>query len=52
MGYDKSSDWWSLGILVYEMLFGLPPFYHKNQQEMFSRIKKCEIRFLENVKVS
>lgn len=29
-GCDKTTDWWSLGILTYEMMFGLPPFYNKN----------------------
>lgn len=24
--YDRSIDWWALGIIVYEMLVGLPPF--------------------------
>ena len=29
-GYNKAADWWSLGILAYEMLFSMPPFYHEN----------------------
>lgn len=33
-GYGKSVDWWSLGILFYEMLFGLPPFYDENTNLM------------------
>ena len=52
LGYNKSADWWSLGILTYEMLFGLPPFYHKSQSEMFRRIKNGEYRFSDKVKVS
>jgi serine/threonine protein kinase len=51
-GYDKSADWWSLGILTYEMMYGLPPFYHESQKEMFKRIKDGEFRFSEKVKTS
>jgi len=29
-GHGKAVDWWSLGILIFEMLVGLPPFYNKN----------------------
>jgi len=25
-GYDKNVDWWNLGIMMYEMLFGTSPF--------------------------
>lgn len=30
VGHSKSCDWWALGILTYEMLYALPPFYAKN----------------------
>ena len=25
-GYDKNVDWWSVGIMLYEMMFGFSPF--------------------------
>lgn len=28
-GHTFSVDWWSLGILIYEMIFSCPPFYQK-----------------------
>ena len=51
-GYDFSADWWSLGILSYEMVFGLPPFYKKKQSDMFNAIKNSDVVFSEKVKVS
>ena len=36
--YNKSVDWWSLGILTYEMLYGYPPFYNSNTNAMYRSI--------------
>lgn len=33
-GYDKSADWWSLGIMIYEMLSGKHPYRTKNGDKM------------------
>ncbi len=30
-GHDQAVDWWSTGILLFEMLCGLPPFRSKSQ---------------------
>ncbi|OHT00169.1 RAC family serine/threonine-protein kinase like protein [Tritrichomonas foetus] len=43
--YTKSVDWWSFGILVYEMLTGLPPFYDSNTSKMYRKILSDEINF-------
>ena len=45
------SDIWSLGILLYSMLFGRFPFKGKTQDELFEKIKKCEFDFPEEIKV-
>ena len=29
-GHDHTLDWWALGTIIYEMLVGIPPFYHRN----------------------
>ena len=29
-GHDHTIDWWTLGVLLYEMIVGIPPFFHKN----------------------
>ncbi|KAJ7579702.1 kinase-like domain-containing protein [Mycena floridula] len=37
-GYNKTIDWWTLGVLLYEMLAGLPPFYDENTDKMYTKI--------------
>ncbi|KAJ9594900.1 hypothetical protein L9F63_013805 [Diploptera punctata] len=37
-GYGKSVDWWSFGVLVYEMTAGYPPFYANDPMQMFEKI--------------
>ncbi|KAG0169737.1 AGC protein kinase Gad8 [Apophysomyces sp. BC1015] len=44
-GYTKAVDWWTLGVLLYEMMTGLPPFYDENTNEMYRKILQDELRF-------
>jgi serine/threonine protein kinase len=37
-GHDKGVDWWALGVLIYEMLAGYPPFYDNNPIEIYKKI--------------
>lgn len=41
--YNCMVDWWSLGILMYEMLCGAPPFFDTNVNVMYRQIISREI---------
>lgn len=41
--HDKNVDWWALGILIYELLAGIPPFYNKDTNTMFMNIQQGDI---------
>lgn len=44
-GYGKEVDYWSIGVIIYIMLCGFPPFFHENNQQLFQMISKGEFEF-------
>jgi len=44
-GHNKAVDWWALGILIFEMLAGYPPFYDENPFGIYQKILKGAIEF-------
>jgi len=44
-GHSKPVDWWALGILLYELCVGIPPFYSQNVSEMYRLIREAPLRF-------
>ncbi|CAG2197335.1 PRKX [Mytilus edulis] len=44
-GHNKAVDWWSLGILIYEMLVGYPPFFDENTFKIYEKILEGKIEW-------
>eukprot|EP01098_Paradermamoeba_levis_P015881 TRINITY_DN830_c0_g1_i1.p1 TRINITY_DN830_c0_g1~~TRINITY_DN830_c0_g1_i1.p1 ORF type:complete len:379 (-),score=139.95 TRINITY_DN830_c0_g1_i1:174-1256(-) len=43
--YDKSVDMWSLGVIIYILLCGFPPFYADTPPELFKKIMEVKYDF-------
>ncbi|KAL6724576.1 hypothetical protein Aduo_019455 [Ancylostoma duodenale] len=44
-GHNKAVDWWALGILIYEMMAGRPPFRGNNTSEIYDSIMEHKLKF-------
>ncbi|ORY46306.1 kinase-like domain-containing protein [Leucosporidium creatinivorum] len=44
-GHSSAVDWWTFGILVYEMLYGCTPFKGSNRHATFSNVLRNEVSF-------
>lgn len=44
-GHDHTLDWWTLGVLLYEMIVGIPPFYNQNKHKMYYLIENGPLRW-------
>lgn len=43
--YNKAVDWWSFGILIYEMLAGRTPFYDSSPIKAYEKITRCHVHY-------
>lgn len=51
-GHNRPADWWALGILIYEMVYGIPAFYSSNPQQMYKKIVKEDVIFKPGIEFS
>jgi len=43
-GHGKGVDWWTVGILIYEMLASFTPFYHDDYMKMYAKIARGKFK--------
>ncbi|XP_065069436.1 cAMP-dependent protein kinase catalytic subunit alpha isoform X1 [Rhopilema esculentum] len=53
-GYNKAVDWWALGVLIYEMAAGYPPFFADQPIQIYEKIvsgkMRCPSHFTQDLK--
>lgn len=45
--YGKECDYWSIGVVLFILLSGTPPFYEDERSDLFDKIKQCDYQFFE-----
>jgi serine/threonine protein kinase len=48
-GHCKSVDWYLLGVVLYEMLHGIPPYYSQNRDQLFHNIVRAKLQIGKHV---
>lgn len=51
-GHGKPVDWWTLGIIIYEMLVGIDPFSDEDPMGIYQKILKGAFKFPRNFDVN
>lgn len=51
-GYGHAVDLWSLGVMIYEMIVGIPPYWDELPMEMYNKIREAKpVKFTRNISI-
>lgn len=46
---DRAVDWWAIGVIAYEFLYGMPPFHDETPDKVFANIINRKIDWHEDI---
>lgn len=49
IGHNRCLDYYSIGIILYEMLVGIPPFYNEDRKKMYTSILLDKVKFYKHM---
>jgi len=52
VGYGMAADWWSVGVMIFEMLAGLPTFRGKDLRQTYQKVLYADVSFTPEDKFS
>ncbi|KAI9295906.1 Pkinase-domain-containing protein [Neoconidiobolus thromboides FSU 785] len=51
-GHSFSADMWSIGVIIYTLIIGVPPFQTSTSKKLYSKIKAADFSFPDNKPIS
>jgi len=48
-GHDKAADWWTMGILLYELFVGYPPFEGTDAMDLYTKIVSGDVKYPKKI---